>query len=128
MSGVVVVDPRLANLNAPYPAGLPFNLPQLVESLLVVPTGPNVRANQDFLGQHHNEPSIAVNPRNANHVIASSNDYRLRADPPEPGDDVRAGYYVSFDGGQTWPGDGIIDISSIPNAFAAGDSRHDHLR
>ena len=118
MSGVVTVDPRLADLDASPPAGLPFDLDQLVQAILAVPTGPNVRANQDPMTQHHNEPSIAVNPRNANHIIASSNDYRLRVDPDG---DVRAGYYVSFDGGQTWPGDGIIDISSIPNAGAAGD-------
>jgi uncharacterized repeat protein (TIGR01451 family) len=81
-----------------------------------VPTGPNVLCNQDPTTQAQNEPSIDVNPSNPNHIIASSNDYRLR-----PSGDVRAGYYASFDGGNTWPGDGIIDISSIPNTNAAGD-------
>ena len=85
-----------------------------------VPLGPNVLCNQDQTTQAQNEPSIAVNPTNPNHIIATSNDYRLRVDPP-PEHDVRAGYYVSFDGGNTWPGDGIIDISTIPNTFAAGD-------
>ena len=76
--------------------------------------------NQDQTTQAQNEPSIAVDPSDPLHIIATSNDYRLRVDPP-PEHDVRAGYYVSFDGGNTWPGDGIIDISTIPNTFAAGD-------
>jgi PKD repeat protein len=118
LSGVVVVDPDLLedmSAGAPF---LPADLGSLADWLLTVPVGFNVLANQDPTLQAQNEPSIVVNPYDSGHVIASSNDYRLR---DLPDGDVRAGYYVSFDGGNTWPGDGIIDISSIPNTNAAGD-------
>lgn len=82
-----------------------------------VPLGMNVLCNQDTGIEPQNEPSIVVNPQDPDHVIASSNDYRLR----EFGGDVHPGYYVSFDGGLTWPGDGVIDLSSIPQAEAGGD-------
>jgi len=116
-SSIVLLDPAWAS--APLPA-LPLSLGDVLETLGIVPTGPNVLANQDPTTQAQNEPSIDVNPADPNHIIATSNDYRLRVDPP-PEHDVRAGYYVSFDGGHTWQGDGIIDISTIPNTFAAGD-------
>ncbi len=120
LSSIVVLEPAWSNLP---PARLPsigHSLDDLLQNLGIVPTGPNVLANQDDTTQNQNEPSIDVNPTDPNHIIATSNDYRLRVDPP-PEHDVRAGYYVSFDGGHTWPGDGIIDISTIPNTFAAGD-------
>jgi hypothetical protein len=85
-----------------------------------VSIGPNVLCNRDATTQVQNEPSIAVNPFNPNQIIATSNDYRLQVGPP-PVNDVRAGDYVSFDGGITWPGDRIFDISTIPNTFVAGD-------
>jgi len=103
MSGVVVVDPSLESPGASV-AGL-------------VPLGPNVLCNQDAGSQPQNEPSIAVNPQNPNHIVASSNDYRQR----DFAGDVQPGYYVSFDGGVTWPGDGVIDLSPIPQAAAGGD-------
>ncbi len=120
LSSIVLIDPATLG----YPSSrVPFlldSLDGLVNLLGDVPVGPNVLTNQDPTTQAQNEPSIAVNPTDPDHVIATSNDYRLRVDPP-PEHDVRAGYYVSFDGGNTWPGDGIIDISTIPNTFAAGD-------
>lgn len=115
ISGVVAFDPyKVSSQLFPFN---PSNFKSLSDWLLAVPQGPNVLANQDLTDKAQNEPSIAVNPENPNHVIASSNDYRLQ----QYGGDVRAGYYVSFDGGNTWPGDGVIDISSIPNTNAAGD-------
>lgn len=120
LSGVVMIDPNPASQPfAPLPL-VPLDLNAVLNVLDEVPTGPNVLCNQDQTTQAQNETSIDVNPSNPNHIIASSNDYRLRVNPPPDGD-VRAGYYVSFDGGNTWPGDGIIDISTIPNTFAAGD-------
>jgi len=115
ISGVVMVPPT--PLDIPPVAQLLFDIQRSFDLLMDVPLGPNVRTNQDATVQAQNEPSIAVNPTNPNHVVGSTNDYRLR----EIGGDVRAGYYASFDGGRTWPGDGIIDISTIPNTFAAGD-------
>jgi PKD repeat protein len=118
LSGVVVIDPRMTVF--PQAPSIPLALDAVLNLLGDVPVGPNVLCNQDPTTQSQNEPSIDVNPSNPNHIVASSNDYRLRINPP-PAGDVRAGYYVSFDRGNTWPGDGVIDISSIPNTFAAGD-------
>ena len=117
-SGVVVIDPDLLDTLEAASSFFPTSFKSLADWLLDVPQGQNVLANQDPTAQAQNEPSIVVNPNNPDHVIASSNDYRLR---DLPDGDVRAGYYASFDGGNTWPGDGIIDISSIPNTSAAGD-------
>ncbi len=120
LSGVVVIDPAWTNPTPFQPLAFPGTFDHLFSFLGDVPLGPNVLCNQDQTTQAQNEPSIDVNPSDPNHIIATSNDYRLRVEPP-PEHDVRAGYYVSFDGGNTWPGDGIIDISTIPNTFAAGD-------
>lgn len=45
-----------------------------------------------------NEPSVAVNPRNPQIVVAGSNDYCAQI----VNDDVWTGYYRSTDGGTTW--------------------------
>jgi PKD repeat protein len=120
LSGIVVINPATSNPSLFHPFTLPQSFGIHLNFLADVPIGPNVLCNQDATTQAQNEPSIAVNPTDPNHIIATSNDYRLRVEPP-PEHDVRAGYYVSFDGGNTWPGDGIIDISTIPNTYAAGD-------
>ena len=120
LSGILVVDPSWSPVPSIFSPAIPHVFPNFLNLLGDVPIGPNVLTNQDQTTQAQNEPSIAVDPTNPMHIIATSNDYRLRVDPP-PEHDVRAGYYVSFDGGNTWPGDGIIDISTIPNTFAAGD-------
>lgn len=118
VSGVVAFDPdSLESFQVEIPFSS-FKMQTLTDWLSDVPQGPNVLANQDPTIQAQNEPSIVVNPDDSGHVIASSNDYRLR---DLPDGDVRAGYYVSFDSGNTWSGDGIIDISTIPNTNAAGD-------
>ncbi len=110
LSGVVIFDPgRHEAVGGP-----PLTWDPLYLAVDSVPRGPNVVCNQDIGTGHQNEPSIAVNPEDPRHVIASSNDYR------GPGD-VHPGYYVSFDGGLTWPGDGIIDLSPIPQVEAGGD-------
>ena len=120
LSSVVVINPAINTpsiLQTPAP---PINPETKLTLLGDVPVGNNVLCNQDQTIKAQNEPSIDVNPSDPNHIIASSNDYRLRVNPTPEGD-VRPGYYVSFDGGLTWPVDGIIDISTIPNTFAAGD-------
>jgi hypothetical protein len=111
LSGVVVTGPGEPGRAGPMVEGQPH------EALQFVPLGTNVLCNQDPGIEPQNEPSIAVNPQDPNHVVASSNDYRLR----EFGGDVHPGYYVSFDGGLTWVGDGVIDLSPIPQAEAGGD-------
>src|SRR3984893_9880302 len=55
--------------------------------------------------QRQNEPSIAVSTRNAQHLLAGSNDYRTVDLPGLPGGetgDAWHGLFKSLDGGQTW--------------------------
>ena len=91
-SGVVEVDPALALLNAPTPFRLiqPMFLPN------------NVRVNQDDSGAPQNETTIATNPLNSDNLVGGANDYRFSAE-----EDVKAGYFYSFDGGFTWS-DGVL--------------------
>ncbi len=48
-----------------------------------------------------NETSIAVNPQNANNLVAGANDYRVCCDFTGLNDGTGWAYY-SFDGGKTW--------------------------
>src|SRR3954468_21092508 len=74
--------------------------------------GPNVRANQDQNGAPQNETVIAVDARNSERLVASSNDYR--------GEDSQCGAYASSDGGTTWKD---LGAGTIPAPLpAAGDA------
>src|SRR5207237_7357926 len=74
--------------------------------------GPNVNMVQGSKWPHgdpfltkQNEPSIAVSSRNARHLLAGSNDYRLvLAEIAEKLDDPEAWIqvYKSLDGGESW--------------------------
>jgi hypothetical protein len=74
-----------------------------------------------------NEPSLAQNPTNSLNLIAGANDDI--GEPPcavanpfcpfTPGVSV-SGYYASFDGGKTWPCQGLIDLSAS-SEYAVGD-------
>lgn len=44
----------------------------------------------------NNEPAVAVDPDDPMHIVAASNDYS------QPNRDAWVGYYVSWDGGETW--------------------------
>ena len=78
--------------------------------------GTNVKVNQNCLNlsdstlqgraQAQNETAIAVDPRNANHLVASYNDYRRG--------DGTCGTSYSLDGGHTW------SDSTTPNGFTSG--------
>jgi hypothetical protein len=78
--------------------------------------GSNAKVNQNCLnisdpsfqgrGQAQNEPSIAADAFNTNHVVASYNDYRRG--------DGTCGVSYSLDGGQTW------QDSTTPNGFTRG--------
>jgi hypothetical protein len=103
--------------------GLAFSLGTLAVAAALVPTqaqaAGDARVTTDNLGGSYtrydgttdatttacgtgrrpqNEPSVAVNPRNPNIVVAGSNDYCGQT----VGIDVWTGYYRSTDGGATW--------------------------
>src|SRR5712691_7334374 len=94
--------------------------------------GVNVQVNQVLAGpfpkNKQNEPSLAQNPTNLRNLIAGSNDEiglpactntTPSSCPFTPGISV-SGFYASFDGGQTWPCQGLIDLSAF-NESAFGD-------
>jgi hypothetical protein len=80
--------------------------------------GGNVKVNQNCLnitdpdlqgrGQSQNETWVAVDPNNANHVLASYNDYRRG--------DGTCGVSYSLDAGKSWAD------STTPNGFTRGDA------
>jgi hypothetical protein len=70
---------------------------------------PNVLVNQDTAAAPQNETSIAVDPNNANRVVASANDYvsrtwacQIGGTPCSALGDGYSGTYFSNDGGSTW--------------------------
>src|SRR6266850_2995161 len=70
---------------------------------------PAITVNQDTAGAPQNETSIAVDPNNANRVVASMNDYVTRTwscfiagTPCSALGDAYSGTYFSNDGGSTW--------------------------
>ncbi|HEX6350283.1 MAG TPA: sialidase family protein [Candidatus Dormibacteraeota bacterium] len=83
--------------------------------------GDNVKVNQNCVnvtdsslqgrGQAQNETSIAIDPMNSNHIIASQNDYRR-------GDGNCYGGY-SLDAGRTW------NDTTIPMSFTRGTFLHE---
>jgi hypothetical protein len=63
-------------------------------------------ANLQGRSQAQNETSIAADPNNPNHLVASANDYRRG--------DGTCGAYYSLNGGLTW------EDATIPNGFTNG--------
>jgi hypothetical protein len=56
----------------------------------------NIRVNNDASREAHNEPFVAVDPRNANHLVVGANSW-------QSGDGHFEVYaYTSFNGGRTW--------------------------
>ncbi len=103
-----------------------------VGTALASPSITNVQVNQVLTGpfptNKQNEPSLAQNPTDHLNLIAGSNDEigepactdTTASDCPfAPGVSV-SGFYASFDGGKTWPCQGLIDLSSF-HEFAFGD-------
>lgn len=56
----------------------------------------NIKVNPDTSKEAHNEPFVAVDPQNANHIVVGANSWQVGNGNYE----VFA--YVSFDGGKTW--------------------------
>src|SRR5712692_2335264 len=92
----------------------------------------NVQVNQVFPGpfptNKQNEPSLAQNPTNSLNLIAGSNDEigepactntTPSSCPFVAGISV-SGFYASSDGGQTWPCQGLIDLSAF-HEYGFGD-------
>jgi hypothetical protein len=81
---------------------------------------PNVTVNQDAAAAPQNETAIAVDPNNANRVLASANDYVTRTwtctvpggIPCSARGDAYSGTYFSNDGGKTWCCASKLDGSS----------------
>jgi hypothetical protein len=79
--------------------------------------GSNIKVNQNCLNisdpdlqgraQAQNETSVAVDPNNPQHIVASYNDYRRG--------DSTCGSSYSLDGGKTW------NDSMVPNGFTRGN-------
>jgi hypothetical protein len=70
---------------------------------------PDVTVNQDTAAATQNEPAIAVDPSNPDHIVAAANDYVTRtwsctvgSTPCSTVGDGYSGTYFSNDGGKTW--------------------------
>jgi hypothetical protein len=84
-----------------------------IASLAMQPPAPDIRdkGDREFvirarensrvtnIPESNNEPALAVDPNDPLHIVASSNDYGT------PNGDAWVGYYVSWDGGETWSRD-----------------------
>ena len=64
--------------------------------------------------ENNNEPSIAVDPNDPLHLVAAGNDYGT------PNGDAWVGYYVSWDGGETWARDLISGYIGGPISVLTG--------
>src|SRR5713101_7423783 len=104
---------------------------RVAHAQLAVPAT-NVQVNQVLAGpfpkNKQNEPSLAQNPTKPLNLIAGSNDEiglpactntTPSSCPFAPGVSV-SGFYASFDGGKSWPCQGLIDLSSF-GSYGFGD-------
>ncbi len=101
-------------------------------ALRAAPTVTNGQVNRVVAGpfptNKQNEPSLAQNPTNPLNLIAGANDEigepRCTNTTPSACPFVNgvsvSGFYASFDGGQTWPCQGLIDLSTF-GEYAFGD-------
>lgn len=64
--------------------------------------GSNVMTNCDSTVLPHNETAIAVDPNSPTHFVGGSNDVELPPSGATGSAKSVAGYYTSFDGGNTW--------------------------
>jgi len=104
---------------------------RVAHAQLAVPAT-NVQVNQVLAGpfpkNKQNEPSLAQNPTKPLNLIAGSNDEiglpactntTPSSCPFTAGVSV-SGFYASFDGGKSWPCQGLIDLSAF-HEYAFGD-------
>jgi hypothetical protein len=90
LSGVVAVPPHLVHPGATRSQG-PENV------------GMNLKLNRDTGTAAQNEFGIAVNPRDADNVLACANDYRSSP--------VKCGFFASLDGARTVAADGVLPLA-----------------
>ncbi len=121
-SRFLVISPLLAALT----------LGQGAPLAAATPTVTNVQVNQALAGpfprNKQNEPSLAQNPTKPLNLIAGSNDEiglpactnTTPSSCPFTNGVSVSGFYASFDGGQTWPCQGLIDLSAF-GEYAFGD-------
>ncbi len=120
---ILVVVVMLVLLSATFIASLAFSespTPGEIsgEMEFTVRIGENVAVTS--VPEPNNEPAIAVDPNDPNHIVAAGNDYGTQ------NDDAWVGYYVSWDGGETWSRDLIPGymggpISPLTGFEGAGD-------
>ncbi len=103
-----------------------------ISSLASAISSTDVQVNQVFPGpfptNKQNEPSLAQNPTNPLNLIAGSNDEigepactnTTPSSCPFVTGVSNSGFYASFDGGQTWPCQGLLDLSAF-HEYAFGD-------
>lgn len=101
-------------------------------ALAAPPAIANVQVNRAFSGpfpsNKQNEPSLAQNPTSSLNLIAGANDEIgepacTNATPsscPFASGVSASGFYASFDGGLTWPCQGLLDLSAFGET-ALGD-------
>src|SRR5713226_8981242 len=104
---------------------------RVAHAQLAVPAT-NVQVNQVLAGpfpkNKQNEPSLAQNPTNSLNLIAGSNDEiglpactnTTPSSCPFTACISVSGFYASFDGGNSWPCQGLINLSAF-NEYGFGD-------
>src|SRR5258708_1780198 len=92
----------------------------------------NVQVNTVFAGpfptNKQNEPSLAQNPTNHLNLISGSNDEigepactnTSPSSCPFVAGVSNSGFYASFDGGKTWPCQGLIDLFKLGENAVGG--------
>src|SRR3989442_1699204 len=111
LSGFLQQEADMSDQNANPTPSDPITPVHVLNSTLDGTTvqSPDVTVSQDTAAATQNEPTVAVDPNNANRIVAGSNDYVTRTwscmingTPCSALGDGYSGTYYSNDGGQTW--------------------------
>src|SRR5438309_478234 len=111
LSGFLQQEADMSDQNANTTPNDPITPVHVLNSTLDGTTvnSPDVTVNQDTAAATQNEPTVAVDPNNANRIVAGSDDYVTRTwscmingTPCSALGDGYSGTYYSNDGGQTW--------------------------
>src|SRR3989449_7214170 len=111
LSGFLQQEADMSDQNANPTPNDPITPVHVLNSTLDGTTvqSPDVTVNQDTAAATQNEPTVAIDPNNANRIVAGSNDYVTRTwsctvngTPCSALGDGYSGTYFSNDGGQHW--------------------------